>query len=199
MTAPDWQTQPDTPFMPNARPTSVTVVGIIGITLGSLGILCTSGSTIYSFLYDAMSKFLPQDLAIYGITTVVVSVLISVMIVIGSIGLLAMRPWARIFMIVTMSVDLIFDLAKFGIGVTWQLSRTIPFLQEMVNNPPPGMPPEKAQQIQQGLPYMRTIMTVSAGVTIAITAGFALIALIVLSRPKVKAAFTEPSLPVAPL
>src|SRR5205823_1782796 len=83
------------------RPTSLTVVSIIGIAMGALGITCIGGGATFSLIRtDPTMEHAPAWFMVSNLAVIVVSVMISMFILIGSVGLLNLRPWARTMMLV---------------------------------------------------------------------------------------------------
>ena len=117
-----------------------------------------------------------------------VSVIISMFLLFGSIGLLNLKPWARTMMLVFGGVDLIYDIAK--LIFTFAILPTMVKLFETY--PPPNFPP-------QAITWMRLTTLITAGVVFAITAGYSVSLLLILNRPNVKEALapvTVDSLPM---
>src|SRR4051794_38234580 len=81
---------------PSARPTSLTVMAIIGIVFGCLGVICIGGATTVSLIReDPTTQFAPKAMLVMNIGFTVAGVLLSMMILIGSIGLVTLRTWSR--------------------------------------------------------------------------------------------------------
>ncbi len=83
-------------YHPEMRPTSVTVLGILNIVFGGLGILCTPGSLIAGFVIPNAMNTTPVAKAWLLIGSFV-GFLCSFLLLIVGIGLLNMKRWARIW------------------------------------------------------------------------------------------------------
>src|SRR2546430_4062359 len=142
------------PAPSDARPTSLTVVGIVGIIFGALGVLCLLGSIgmTFSSMGAANAAMMSQTDMIMGIFNAFVGLLLSMFLIISSIGVLNLRPWSRTMMIVTESVDLIFQLFKLIVGLVYAIPRQ---LDIMVNHPPPQWTAEQAQAMQSKMPLIK--------------------------------------------
>ena len=94
----------------------VTVVGALHIGLGALGIL--TGAFVFALLFGVGLLTLAQDEAAFPILTAVGGLIalflvaLSVPGIIGGIGLLRWKPWAR-FLVLILAV---FDLLNIPIG-----------------------------------------------------------------------------------
>jgi hypothetical protein len=89
-----------TPQPPNPRPISVTVLAIIGIVLGVLGVVCTPFALLPLVLdlpQEPMQEALyANNLYVgwyYGST--VVGFLLSILLLAAAISALSLKPWAR--------------------------------------------------------------------------------------------------------
>jgi hypothetical protein len=84
-----------------ARPTSVTVLGIIGIILSALGLICTPAAMIPYFtdlaVQDPVMNTIKNDRALFAtlIVQMVLAMLLAFVELAGSIGSLMLKPWAR--------------------------------------------------------------------------------------------------------
>lgn len=174
------------PAVLNTRPTSLTVLGVLGIIFGAAGILCVGGLLAYGLIKgDPNMEHAPPTMMMVNIGLTAIGVVLSLFLMIGSIGLLNLRPWSRSLMLVWAWVDLIFDAAKFAICVFYIL----PIIMELFQTyPPPGVTP-------QVMPMVRIASIAQWGVIFLVTAGFSVFILLVLSRPNVKAALSEPAIP----
>src|SRR5437762_9760393 len=112
----------ESPLVTNTRPTSLTVVGVMGIIFGAGGILCVGGLLTYGLIKgDPNMEHAPRAMIMANIGLTVIGVVLSLFLLIGCIGLLNLRAWSRSFMVVWASVDLIFDAAKFAVCVFYIL------------------------------------------------------------------------------
>jgi hypothetical protein len=86
----------------NPRPTSVTVLAGIGIVLGSLGILCKPAGAMLQLLItlpqpNPVMDVFRNDPAIrmFTIGATATGTLLSILLLISSLGSLTLKPWAR--------------------------------------------------------------------------------------------------------
>lgn len=93
----------------NPRPTSVTVLAIIGIVLAAMGIICTPCALVPFFMTmpegappNPMLDFMKADTLMQGVTfaQVAIGVLTSILLLAGSIGSLKLSRWAWSAMLV---------------------------------------------------------------------------------------------------
>lgn len=124
----------------NPRPTSITVLAIIGIILGGLGTLCTPVSLIQMFgglnfgqpnpVLDAMRQNTALFAASVGQT--VLSWAVAIMFLSASIGSLSLKTWARGLMNATMIIYLAMLLVNTVLQVLW----TMPMVQQALASQP---------------------------------------------------------------
>jgi hypothetical protein len=176
------------------RPTSLTVVGIVGIIFGALGVLCLLGSIgmTFSSMGAANAAMMSQTDMIIGVFNAFVGLILSTFVIIGSIGVLNLRPWSRVMMIVTEAVDLIFQLFKFIVGIVYAIPKQ---LDMMVNHPPPQWNAEQVQAMQSKMGLIKAFSYGVVVICFLIPAAYAIVVLIVMNRPKAKAALSEPTIP----
>jgi len=92
---------PRLPAPLNPRPTAVLVLGILGIILGAFGTLGGACGIISNFLPlnrdNPAMQAMYHDLAWRGVVlvTTVLQFILSLLLLIGSVFLLSLRPWAR--------------------------------------------------------------------------------------------------------
>lgn len=164
------------------RPTSVTVLAGIGIVLGALMLLCKpAGLVVQMFIKlpqpNPVIDIFRDDPALraFAIGSGVTGTLISLLLLLSSLGSLALRPWARGGMLAYAGLAAAMTIVGQGVGY---------FL----------VAPEVERAMRQsGLPQQpgMALMSGITGVAIGLLLGFwypALI-LVVYTRPLVKAAF----------
>src|SRR5437016_4767411 len=81
-------------MIPPARPTSVTVISVLGIIFGALGCLCI----VIGMGWQAASgqqQGGSEAMKMFGIVSGIAGLVLSIVLLIGSIGALSLRPWAR--------------------------------------------------------------------------------------------------------
>src|SRR5262245_10688660 len=101
-------TEPPPPVLPplspvaSERPTSLTVIAIIGIALGALGILCGTPSKFYMLFVgfgppNPTIEFIKDNpaLLVWTVASTLLSFLLAVACLAGGIGALKLRPWSR--------------------------------------------------------------------------------------------------------
>jgi hypothetical protein len=83
-------------FHPDMRPTSVTVLGILNIVFGGLGILCTPVGLVAIFIVpNAMNTTAVSKT--WLLISSIVGIFCSFLLLIVGIGLLKLKRWARIW------------------------------------------------------------------------------------------------------
>jgi hypothetical protein len=177
---------PDTNAFPPGRPRSVTVVSILGIIFGALGCVCLVGSFVMSMTMGnaQQNAQMAPELMTFGIITGVAGLVLSIVLLFGSIGALGLKPWARQTLIAFAIVDLMYDVAKLVLNMVWAIPRMEPIWRnapEFRNNP--------KMNIEQGVRFARIFAQGIAVSTAVISIVFALIVLVVMTRPRTKAAF----------
>jgi hypothetical protein len=183
---------------PKVRPTSVTTVAIIGVIIGALGLLCIGGGTVWSIAMQngagnaqqrqMMAQQTPE-LRAFGYATGAVGFVLSLILLIGSIGALSLRPWARKMLVFYGVADIIYDTIKLFLVLQWMMPEML-HATERSTNLPPNM------DAKQMASMMRWSMLITNWGVWVVLIAFAILVLAVMMRPNVKAAF-EP-LPLAP-
>jgi len=172
-------------YMPPLRPKSVTVISIIGIIAGALGCLCIAGGTIWSFaMQGQQGQQMGSAMMIFSIVTAVAGLVLSIMLLVGSIGALSLKPWARSALIGFGAVDLIYDVAKLVLCIVWVL----PMMEPMFRNNPQFQSNPKVN-VEQMVKFAKISSVVTWGLIALVTIAIALAVLIVMNKPNVKAAF----------
>jgi membrane protein insertase Oxa1/YidC/SpoIIIJ len=186
------------------RPTALIVLAIFNILIGGVGLLSILGMALYALFLYLLWRNLPPDpngmeemLGLYRalfsafglpllIAGVLLTILISTLLIVGGIGLLRLRPWARWLCL--------------GYGVC-EFTRVIGFTIYTIMVVNPALMQalaefnEKLSRKTKGPPMpmifsenMFDIMAIAAAVFWMI---FPTALLIVLSLPRVRAAFTQ--------
>ena len=124
-----------------------------------------------------------------GIGLGVAGSVLSLVLLIGSIGALSLRPWARKMLIGYAVVDLIYDTVKLVLMLQWMLPLMIHGLERM--------PAQQNVDPKQMVKVMQWTMLVSTWATWAVLVGFAILVLSVMMRRRVKQAFEPTGIPGA--
>ena len=107
----------------NPRPTSVTVLAGIGIVLGSLGILCKAAGAMMQLMIklpqpNPVMDVFRNDPAIrmFTIGATVTGTLLSILLLISSLGSLTLKPWARTGIIAYASLAVVMTFLGQAVG-----------------------------------------------------------------------------------
>jgi hypothetical protein len=191
--------QPTIPYMsstvhpPSNRPTAVTVLAIIGIVFGALGVLCI-GSGDVMLMFSFMSANLNQGFAgqsmglrLLGLFVGVLSLGLSGVLLWASIASLGLKPFARRLMIGWALADIAFDAANLVYKLLIQIhvsARNSAFRQNPAfqNNP-------TAPQVLQTIKVVGIIMAI---VVWLIGTTYAALVYIYFRKPEIIAAFESP-------
>lgn len=102
------------------RPTSITVFGVLNIVFGALGVLGTCFSILDFFLpLVPMPPIIEEPgpvLRAYSLGSSVLHFIASIVLVVAGIGLLKLRPWARIMSIGYGIYDIVSCLINMVVG-----------------------------------------------------------------------------------
>jgi hypothetical protein len=190
--------------MERRRPTAVTVVAVLSLVLGGLGLVCslcgTAGAAFFVIGYnnapppkpgepDGMALFkiadeeMPNYKYVAGASLVFGIVMAAVLIVAG-IGLLRMSPFARTLTIFFAVVWLLYTFAS----LAYQFAVVRPGAQEAIRK---WVEHEKARGLVMSRPQEESPLTSAIGPAIGtfLSVGFAATLLIVMMLPGVKRAF----------
>jgi hypothetical protein len=195
------------------RPGAATAAGVLAIIYGSLGLLCgvcglatlimqgaggnnmlfgadPAQAELQKKLQDAMVKDLPA----YDVVQIAGSVLglmVAVALLLGGIGILNMRRWARTLVITFSFVAIAWDLFQ----IYYQTVFVFPSMNDAFQNVLPGLlPAAPGPQAAQMMGFMRTMVTTIAVATIVIMVVviiYLFIIIMLLTRPHVRAAFAS--------
>ena len=186
MQVPPYETPNASYLVPPVRPTSVTVISVLGIIFGAVGCLCV----VIGFGWQAASgqqQGGSEAMRTFGIVSGMAGLVLSIVLLIGSIGALSLRPWARATLLAFAVVDLMYDVGKLVIALVW----VFPQMDSLIRNSP-QVHANPNTNIEQAVKIGKAVGIGSTIATAAVTIAFALVVLIVMSRPKVKAAFEGP-------
>jgi hypothetical protein len=180
-------------YLPPARPQSLTIVSIVGLIFGILGVFCLAGLLVISELKTPtdITQISITDL-ILQISSAVVGMLLSTMLIIACIGALNLRPWSRVLLIVVSVVDVIFQIFKLALGFVYSIPHQ---MELMKNHPKPGVTP---QQMEIIMSWGKIIGYTIAIIAFAVCIGYDIFVLLVMQRANVKAALSATVLPDQP-
>jgi hypothetical protein len=200
--------QPPIPYatpnipMPSNRPTILTVLAILGIVFGGLGVLCIGFSDIFQLLSLLNPHMMPATAAqpipqkSVGLVMGVISLALCVVLLIGSIGAINLKPASRRLLVGWALADIAFDLARLLIVLVFFLPATAnsPVFQQPAfqNNP-------NSKQI---VAFAKVGGIVGGIVSWLFTTAFAVLLFIYYRRPETIAVFEmppqNPNLPLPP-
>jgi hypothetical protein len=157
------------------RPTSVTVVAIVGIVFGLLGVVCTPISAIPYFVDTGPNPVMDAVkgtswIYVYMVASLVLGFVFACVLLAGSIGALLLKPWARLVLMGYAIVSLVLGVVSAAVT----LLIFVPLMRESDN-------PAVFGGVVGGI----------AGAFCGLCVGFVLqgALLFVLTRPEVKRAF----------
>jgi hypothetical protein len=104
--------------------THVRVLAFLNIALGSVGLCCAFVVLLISGSIGSILSWVDPDLAVPGaliglIATAVIGILLvlSLPLVIGGVGLLNLRPWARVMMLILSALNLLHPPFGTALGI----------------------------------------------------------------------------------
>jgi hypothetical protein len=187
------------------RPTVVTVLGIINIVFASLGLagnLCC-GVAVLVFagvfnqavqdpqfrqmkdLIDGIQRAAP-DLVTYFVSLIVLGTILSLSLLIGGIGLLKMKNWARVLCIWVAVLHLLVQAGHFVYDITVIQPAVAQAQQQLLAQAGAAAPPPN--------PFGNIVLS---GFSSIISVAYYIVLLVFLLQPRIAAAFHEQSLPEA--
>jgi len=166
------------------RPTAVTVIAIIGIILGALGVLCMGAGLVMTitgktFGASGQAAELPAPAKTASIALGIGSVILWGLLLAGSVGALMLQEWARKLLIGVSVVDLVFGIAKLAVNIILILPATLEMMQQ---NAPPNQPANM-------VPIMRGTMYITAVLFWLVGAVLPIFTIVIMRKPHVVAAF----------
>ena len=173
-----------TPTPPDAgpRPTSVSVLAGIGIVLGSLSVLCKPAGMIMQLMIklpqpNPVMDLFREDptLRAFTIGSTLTGTLISLLLLLSSMGSLALRPWARTGMLAYACLAILMTFIGQAIGY-FVLA---PEVERVMRQS--GLPQ------QPGIAWMSGIVGVVIGLLMGLW--YPVLILVYYNRPHVRAAF----------
>ena len=180
-----------TPYIPqpSPRPTSVTVFAVLGIIFGSLGVLGMLCSIPQYFglqlAPNPMMDGIRKDPLLLTVTlgSLIVGFVMSVWLLVASIGMLSLKTWARKAMVRYGIVYLVTSI----LSIILSLSVTNPRMRQVTEQ-------SMQSNAQLNTPQMKTIMRYSSYGGVCFAVVFLLWPILIIyfmSKPHVKSAFHE--------
>ena len=167
---------------PAERPKAVTVMAIIGIIYGAMGFLCSPLAVIpYVIKYPQpvpAIDAIKNDQVLFGWTmsSLAMGWLLSIVLLIGSIGALSLKQWARQMLIGWAITGMLLSIA----GTVLQIAVVQPRMQDAIGT--------QSSAEQTGAAIGRVVGLVLG---IGLGVGVPAVMLFVMTRPNVKDAFAR--------
>jgi hypothetical protein len=114
--------QPHYEMMPPPAPKSIMVLGIIGIVLASLSLLCR---TINLVVYAAMPDVREMPTATWEIIISIVSVAFAIVLLIAAIGVIRRAPWARTLILGWAAAYILLLIVELAVAIMYSVPATI--------------------------------------------------------------------------
>jgi hypothetical protein len=105
-------------YPPIPRPTMLTVLAVLGIVFGGMGVLCLGFNTLFSlfaFTNPALTRGVqsqPMTMRVYGLLITLCALVLAGVLLFASIGCLALKPMARGAIVAWSVVDIAFDVLR---------------------------------------------------------------------------------------
>ena len=173
------------------RPTAVTVLAIIGIIFGGLGVLCKPLGVVALFIPQPGPNpmlDMQRSMMVWNVANAVVGTLVSVLLLASSIGSLSLKPWARKGMLAYAGLALVLTVVGGVVTMIWIMPKMQEAQRQMLAQqsargapaPPPGM-----------MNIIQTAGNAGAVIGLVLALIFPLVLMYFYTRPEVKAAFGE--------
>lgn len=192
-------------FVPKPRPTSVTVIAVFAIVIGSLFLLCGAAALVGQVIMlgtNGQNPFLPSTLSgqaalvkpetavtVYGVITGIVNLLIAAAMLAFGIGGIKLRPFARRGMI-GLSVFIICWATLLTIlQIAWVGPRTLEYSHRLQAQMPGPKPPAAFANIEQGAQWVGGVLMWVAWCALPVCV------LIFWRSPRVVSAFEDQAIP----
>jgi hypothetical protein len=185
---------------PINRPTVVTVLGIIGIVFGALGVLCLGfGELIAMFslanphMFRAMQQQ-PMDHRIANLIIGFIGLILSGVLLFASIGSMSLKPVARQVMLGFALVDIVFVLLRL-------LTSIFIFIPHVQDNPAL----HQGRNAPQMIMFAKLAGAIGAVIGWLVPTVFDVLVLIFFRKPEIVEAFENPpqnpnaNLPLPPM
>ncbi len=207
--------------MSPARPTAVTVIAILHLIFGGLGLLCSLIGLLMQSLIDPtmfmnmggappggapgvnpqemvkqIQDRMPDYMHTVAIAHEAVGVLLSILLVVAGIGLLQMRPWARVLSILYAVVSILLKIAfaVYTIVLVVPVSREINQIMFQQWRAQARNPQEQA--MMQAMMNMADSMTVMQAFIPLVTMVYPVVVLVIMLLGSTRQAFVGEVLPV---
>lgn len=175
--------------IPSPRPTSVTVIAVLAIVFGSIGVLaglCNIPQYLgANFMPNPVMDAMRADSLLIGIMvgSLIVSLLTSVMLLWGGIGALSLKPSARKVLVAYAILAIATTIIGLSLTLTVTGSRSEAAFQKGMKN----MPAAQAATMQKTY-----VISYYSGIGVSIIyLTWPLLVLYFMNRPHVKSAFEQ--------
>lgn len=162
----------------------MTVIAIIGIVFGALGVLCVGGGLVMTitgktFSVNGNATELPAQAKNVSIAVQMVGFVLWGLLLVGSIGALLLLEWARKLLLGVSVVDLLYGVIKLVLSMMIILPATIQLMQQ---NAAPNQPANMAS-------ITRSVAYITAVVMWVVSMILPIVTLVLFRKPDVVAAF----------
>ena len=182
---------PQTPTA-KPRPTSVTVLAIIGIIFGGLGVLCKPLSLAAIFIPQPTPNpvvDMQKEMMGFNLANTAVGTAVSVLLLASSIGCLSLKPWARKGMLAYAGLAIVLTVVGGIITAVWVMPRMFEAQQQAMAQAGGGGPPPQFTNAVQSASKVGAVV----GGLVALVYPSCL--LYFFTRPNVRSAFGDPAFP----
>jgi hypothetical protein len=168
----------------SSRPTVVTVLAIIAIVLGALGVACKPTNVLFYFVsFGAGNPVLDKMKAdnamfMYSLAAVSVSWLMSIVLLACGIGMLSLREWSRQGLIAWSALTIVIDFITQIVNWVWVMPR----MKGYTGNTPN--------------PYGGLTQAMGVLVYLLFSVALPIVVIYLLSRPPIKEAFARGLKPI---
>jgi hypothetical protein len=174
------------------KPAFLTVMAILGIVFGGLGVLCVGGgelANVFMLFHSTISPAVAAQPVATKIVNLVIGLfafVLSGILLWGSIGAINLKPAARQLMLRWAVVDIIFDFLRLAIGLLM-----LYLMPLAVQNAAFGQNPALANNpsAAQFMSYAKVFGVVGAFLWWVVGTTFAVLVYVCYRNPKVLAAF----------
>lgn len=157
------------------RPTSVSVLAILGIVFSLISILNQGTGLVLLLAGPARLQGVPE-LRAWNVANAVVSLALALVLLYSSIGCWKLRPWARRWIVSYAWVYLVWLVIAAVVSLIWVLPATMA-----------GMPATASPQAR----LARSVAYTSAGAALVLLSVFPVLLILFMSRATTRTAFGE--------